>query len=176
MTRAQIENITVLYRWAALLTWVIDPQRPLRTIESEDPVRKRLYNETRRRWARPYADPFGNTPFIDEIKQRNPELAELAKNGAISSTTRNLSLPKLLEIGELLLKAGANPNEQEFFPGIPKVSNPGRTHSCGSPKVATLKPLIYWSATGVTRRNATLWDATASSLQAASATRLLLTT
>ena len=127
MTRAQIENITVLYRWAALLTWVIDPQRPLRTIESEDPVRKRLYNETRRRWARPYADPFGNTPFIDEIKQRNPELAELAKNGAISSTTRNLSLPKLLEIGELLLKAGANPNEQEFFPGIPKVSNPGRT-------------------------------------------------
>ena len=127
MTRAQIENITVLYRWATLLTWAIDPQRPLRTIESEDPVRKRLFNETARRWARPYADPFGNTPFIDEIKQRNPELAELAKNGAISSTTRNLSLPKLLEIGELLLKAGANPNEQEFPPGIPKVSNPGRT-------------------------------------------------
>lgn len=127
MTRAQIENITVLYRWATLLTWAIDPQRPLRAIESEDPVRKRLYNETRRRWARPYADPFGNTPFIDEIKQRIPELAELAKNLAISSTTRNLSLPKLLEIGELLLKAGANPNEQEFPPGIPKASNPGRT-------------------------------------------------
>lgn len=127
MTRAQIENITVLYRWATLLTWAIDPQRPLRAIESEDPVRKRLYNETARRWARPYADPFGNTPFIDEIKQRNPELAELTKNLAISSTTRNLSLPKLLEIGELLLKAGANPNEQEFPPGIPKAFNPGRT-------------------------------------------------
>ena len=126
-TRADIENITVLYRWATLVTWALDPKRPLRAIESKDPITERLNNESIRRWARPYADPFGNSPFIDELKQSNPGFAEFATNWAISLITRNLSLPKLLEIGELLLKAGANPNELEFPPGIPKAFNPGRT-------------------------------------------------
>lgn len=125
--QADTSNIHALYRWAELVLTLINPQRILDKVISEIHGRKDLYKETLRRWVHPYTDSFGETSLINHVIKTHPEIFLVAAEYVLKSTTKNLSLPKLLEIGELLLKAGANPNEQEFPPGIPKASNPGRT-------------------------------------------------
>lgn len=124
--QADTSNVHALYRWAELVLTLINPQRILDKFISEIHGGKDLYKETLRRWTPPFTDLFGET-IINQIIKTHPEIFLVAAERVLKSTTKNLSLPKLLEIGELLLKAGANPNEQEFPPGIPKASNPGRT-------------------------------------------------
>ncbi len=118
--QAQIENITPLYRWAGLVMAHVNPQHYFGVIESKRQDGNDIYRETKRRSARPYADPFGNTPVVDKLKEKYPDNFKFSREWARNSETKNLNLQNLLEIGEILLKAGAKPNAQEFPKGIPK--------------------------------------------------------
>ena len=71
--QAQIENITPLYRWAGLVMAHVNPQHYFGMIESKRQDGNDIYRETKRRSARPYADPFGNTPVIDKLKEKYPD-------------------------------------------------------------------------------------------------------